>query len=133
MSRARSIHVVLVGLSIAIGLLVHFHGAGLGRALQDVVGDALWAAMIAWTLGAIAPSSRVVARSAIAYGWCVAVEASQLYHTPVLDAIRATRIGHLVLGSGFDARDLLAYVLGVAAAAVVSASLRADRAGPARA
>jgi hypothetical protein len=28
-------------------------------------------------------------------------------------------LGHLVLGSGFDARDLLAYALGVAAAALL--------------
>ena len=35
---------------------------------------------------------------------------SQLYHTPTLDAIRATQAGQLVLGSGFDPRDLAAYV-----------------------
>jgi hypothetical protein len=132
-TRARSLHLALVGLSIAVGLLVHFYGADLGSMAQDVIGDALWAAMIAWALGAAAPGARLVVRSAIAYAWCIAVEVSQLYHTPALDAIRATRAGHLALGSGFDARDLVSYALGVAAAAIVSASLRADRAAPARA
>ncbi len=32
---------------------------------------------------------------------------------PTLDAWRATTLGHLVLGSGFDPRDLVAYALGV--------------------
>jgi hypothetical protein len=31
--------------------------------------------------------------------------------------------GHLVLGSGFDARDLLAYALGVAGAALLEAMI----------
>jgi hypothetical protein len=34
-------------------------------------------------------------------------------HTPALDAMRRTTAGHLVLGSGYDARDLAAYALGV--------------------
>jgi hypothetical protein len=45
------------------------------------------------------------------------VEVSQLYHRPWLDDLRATSFGHLVLGSGFDPRDFLCYLLGVAVAA----------------
>jgi hypothetical protein len=48
---------------------------------------------------------------------CFAVETSQLYHGPVIDSIRATLPGHLVLGSNFDPRDLVAYVFGVLGAA----------------
>jgi hypothetical protein len=50
---------------------------------------------------------------------CFAVELSQLYHAPALDALRETTAGHLVLGSGFDPRDLIAYAAGVCAAALV--------------
>jgi hypothetical protein len=132
MLRVRLIYVALVTVAIAVGLLVHFHGLALGSAAQDVIGDALWAAMIAWALGAITPNTRLLVRSAAAYAWCVVVELSQLYHAPSLDAIRETQLGHLVLGSGFDARDLVAYAIGVAVAAVVSVSLRAGRADPAR-
>src|SRR4051812_25354079 len=92
--------------TIAIGLLVHMRGSALGPVAQDVLGDALWAAMIAWWAGAFFPGARVAARGAAAYLVCAAVETSQLYHTPALDAVRATSMGHLVLGSGFDARDL---------------------------
>lgn len=86
---------------------------------RDVVGDALWAAMIVWLVSAAAPAARLAMRSAAALAVCVAVELSQLYHAPALDALRNTTAGQLVLGSGFDPRDLLAYAGGVLAAAIV--------------
>ncbi|HSU17369.1 DUF2809 domain-containing protein [Longimicrobium sp.] len=116
-------YLAAVVVTIAVGLLVHLRGAPLGPVARDVLGDALWAAMVAWGAGALAPGVRLAARSAVAYAVCAAVEASQLYHAPALDAIRATRAGHLALGSGFDARDLLAYALGVAGAALLEAAV----------
>ncbi|MBC7841653.1 MAG: DUF2809 domain-containing protein [Gemmatimonadaceae bacterium] len=84
--------------------------------VKDVLGDALWAAMMLWWVSVLAPNARLLARAAGAYGICVAVELSQMFHTPALDVMRQTTLGHLVLGSGFDARDLAAYALGVAGA-----------------
>ena len=127
MLRRRAIYAATAVLTIVVGLLVHMRGAALGPVARDVLGDALWAAMIVWWIGAAAPAARWAVRSAAAYAVCVVVELSQLYHAPGLDAIRATRVGHLVLGSGFDARDLGAYALGVAAAALVDATLVARR------
>jgi hypothetical protein len=43
---------------------------------------------------------------------------------PWLDAVRATRLGHLVLGSDFDGRDLLAYAIGVLGAVGLERLLR---------
>jgi hypothetical protein len=123
--------VVYVGLAlatIAVGLLVHFGGGALAPAVRDVVADALWAAMIVWWISAIWPA--MGRRFLMAYAVCVLVELSQLVHTPWLDAVRATRLGHLVLGSGFEARDLLAYAAGVAAAAFADARFRAAAARP---
>jgi hypothetical protein len=94
----------------------------LGGTTRDVVGDALWAAMIVWWVGVFAPDGRAWIRYGVAYAICALVEISQAYHSPSLDAIRANRIGQLVLGSGFDARDLLAYALGVGAAALADAA-----------
>lgn len=105
--------------TIAVGLLVHLRGTWLGPAARDVAGDALWAAMLAAWVGALLPRFSVGGRAAAAYLGCVAVELSQLFHAPALDAVRATRWGHLVLGSGFDPRDLAAYAAGVAGAALV--------------
>lgn len=104
-------------LTMAAGLLVHRYGAGLGRVVQDVAGDALWGMMIAWGIGALWPQVGMTVRAMLAYAVCAAVEASQLIHMPWLDAMRATRLGHLVLGSDFDGRDLLAYAVGVLVAA----------------
>lgn len=117
--RARAPYLALALGTIALGLAVHLGGAGLGRVTRDVLGDALWAVMMAWWVGAAAPSASLRARAAVALGLCFAVEMSQLYHAPAIDAVRATRAGHLVLGSGFDPRDLVAYTAGVIAAVLV--------------
>jgi hypothetical protein len=106
-------------LTMATGLLVHRFGAGLGRVVQDVAGDALWGMMIAWGIGALWPQVGMTIRAMLAYAVCAAVEASQLIHMPWLDAVRASGLGHLVLGSDFDGRDLLAYAGGVCGAVIL--------------
>lgn len=121
-------YVALALVTILIGLLVHRRGAALGPSAQDATGDALWAMMIVWWLSALAPRRRRLVRGAAAYAICVAVELSQLYHGPAIDAMRATTVGHLVLGSGFDPRDLAAYAIGVAGALLLDAGVRRETA-----
>lgn len=120
----------LAALTIAAGLLVHRGVVPLPPDARDVAGDALWAAMIFWGTGVLAPRGRVAWRAAAAIGACVAIELGQLVRTPALDALRATTIGHLVLGSSFDGRDLLAYALGVALAAAYASRVRPAAATP---
>ena len=79
--------------------------------------------MVLFGIGAAAPGARLVVRCAVAYAICAAVEVSQLYHAPALDALRETGLGHLVLGSGFDARDFAAYAGGVAGAALIELAI----------
>ena len=117
--RVRAPYTALAAATIAVGLAVHWHGTSLGRVTRDVLGDVLWATMMTWCIAALAPGARIPIRAAAALAICFAVEASQLYHTPGLDALRSTTLGHLFLGSGFDPRDLAAYTLGVLAAAVL--------------
>jgi hypothetical protein len=102
--------------TLFVGLAVQRAGFGLNPVVRDMLGDALWAGMIFYWLGVLVPRVRLQTRFALALAICAGVEASQLYHHPGLDALRATRLGHLVLGNGFDARDLLSYALGAAAA-----------------
>ncbi len=116
--RVRASYVAAALATIAVGLVVHTRGAALGPVARDVLGDALWASMVVWWAGALAPHARLATRSAAAYVICAGVELSQLFHAPALDAVRATRAGHLVLGSSFDPRDLAAYALGVVGAAL---------------
>ena len=130
--RTRVPFVVLALGTIALGLWLHWHAPAIGSATRDVLGDACWAMMIAWWVGAAAPARGLGARSGTALAICVVVEVSQIVHTPALDALRETAGGQLVLGSGFDPRDLAAYVLGVFAAAVLERAVRPRRQEPNR-
>ena len=113
-------YVALAVVTMVVGLALHLHGRGLPFAVRDPLGDALWAMMMMWLVSAVAPQARVWVRAVAALLICYAVEFSQLYHGPTIDAVRARTAGHLVLGSGFDPRDLVAYAVGVMVAAVVS-------------
>jgi len=115
----RARYILLALGTIALGLALHLFGGGVPRAVRDITGDALWAAMMFWWVSALAPKARLRNRIIIALLICVGVEVTQLYHSPAIDSLRATTIGHLVLGTDFDPRDLVAYSLGVLGAGFV--------------
>lgn len=98
--------------------------------LRDYPGDAFWA--MAAYLGVVLawPRSEVPHASMAALTISFAVESSQLYHAVWIDAVRRTVFGRLVLGSGFDRYDLVAYVTGVAIAAAADWSLVMRRSVP---
>lgn len=86
--------------------------------IKAYVGDMLWALMVffglaftfrQWPVAAIALSTVV-----LSFG----IEASQLYHAPLIDSLRATRLGGLVLGFSFVWSDLVCYSAGVLAGVV---------------
>lgn len=133
MARRRLAHAAAALATIALGLTLRARGDALPAAAVDVLGDALWAAMVFWWIGALAPRAPTPARAAIALAIAVAVEVSQLWRAPWLVALRGTRLGHLVLGADFDARDLAAYAAGVACAAALAAALGRTRAAHRRA
>src|SRR5689334_15721446 len=114
--RARLTYAALTLSTIVVGLVIHWHGTALPAAGRDALGDALWAMMVYWLTGVIVPEKSAVGRAVVALAVCFAVEISQAYHLEFLDRLRRTRIGQLFLGSDFDARDLGAYAMGVAAA-----------------
>lgn len=121
--RTRLSYAALAIGTIVVGLAVHLHGATLDSVTRDVLGDALWAMMVTWWLGSIAPEARIPRRAIAALAICFVVELSQLYHTPTIDALRETTLGHLVLGSGFDPRDLVSYAAGVLAVALLEVTI----------
>ena len=129
---ARTRYVALALGTIVVGLAVHLGGGALSPVVRDVLGDALWAAMVTWLIAAAAPALRLPWRAATALACCFAVEFSQLVRLPALDALRGTMAGHLVLGSGFDARDLGAYAGGVLAAVRFELSIRQSPVGVTR-
>jgi hypothetical protein len=129
-TRLRAAYVAAALATIVLGLAVHLGGTHLPPAVRDVIGDALWAIMLTWWVSALWPRLARGARAALALGICYAVEVSQLYRTPGLDAVRETTLGHLVLGSGFDFRDLGAYALGVLGAVVIERMAASRRQRP---
>jgi hypothetical protein len=131
MSGQRLRYFILAIVTIGAGLIVHFDGRVLSFRVRDILGDALWAMMMVWWMGLALPRVRLSARGVAAFAICAAVELSQRYHTPFLDAARLTIPGQLILGSGYDPRDFLAYAAGgivavtLAQVAVESASQKA--------
>ena len=107
-----------------VGLAGYWYGTGFSATLRDFLGDGLWAMMIVWLVGALVPNKPIAMRAALALVVCWVVEASQAYHSQFLDSVRHTAAGALVLGSGFDFRDLVAYALGVVAALELETSAR---------
>jgi hypothetical protein len=115
MSRAqrnRRIYVLLILVTVLAGLstrVIKQHLPTIG----DMAGDALWATMVFFILSFLWPATSTAKRAAGAVAISFAVEFSQLYHRPWIDEIRRTWLGAMVLGWGFDWRDLLCYVAGV--------------------
>lgn len=101
--------VVGLGLFLRSGLLMPLPGG-----VIKYGGDALWALVVFLGLGLVRPRDSTLRLGLLALGCAWAVEFSQLYHAPWIDAVRATRLGRLVLGSTFNAPDLPAYALGIA-------------------
>ena len=114
---------------LALGLLVVVIGIGLAvHALlpdspaTDITGDALYAAAVYLAAVLVLPDLAPWATGCLAAAWCVAIELFQLTGIP-LDAGAAFPPAMLLLGTVFDARDLLVYLLAVAVLAAVDAGL----------
>ena len=123
--RTRLPFVILALSTIALGLVVHSRGTVLSPSVRDMLGDGLWAMMIAWLVAAGCPRAARWIRGLTALAICWAVEFGQLYHGPLVDGWRRTVAGQLVLGSGFNARDLVAYALGILVAALLEPAITA--------
>ncbi|MEY4387980.1 MAG: hypothetical protein RLY20_3263 [Verrucomicrobiota bacterium] len=114
MTRSRPLYCVAILFVIALGLLSRRFPQFLPAVLGKYPGDALWALMVFLGFGGVLRRTSTVAVALTALAFSSAIEYSQLYHAPWLDALRANVIGHLVLGSGFNWADLLAYAVGIA-------------------
>ena len=114
MRRRRVLYLGLLLATVVLGLATRKYPSAFPPLLARDGGDALWAGTVFWLVALLRPqlaTGRVaLAALAIAFG----VECSQLYHAPWIDAVRASRLGALVLGQGFMWSDLVRYAAGVA-------------------
>lgn len=126
--RSRVAYGIALVLVIAAGLGSRVFGRSLPPVIATYAGDTLYATMVFVVLGMCAPRWSTVRLALTALACSCAIEASQLYHAPWIDAIRRTLPGALVLGYGFLWSDLACYGAGVALGAGVEAATRRSRA-----
>ncbi len=103
----------------ALGLASRRYGTNLPVFVAEYAGDTLWALLVFLGISVVRPTARVSHRGAMALAFAYAIEFSQLYHAPSIDAVRRTTLGGLVLGFGFLRSDLVCYTFGVAMGAMI--------------
>jgi Protein of unknown function (DUF2809). len=121
--RPRLLYLTLCAAVVALGLAARRYRDLLPSFLGEYAGDTLWAALVYLLAAAAWPKARVGSLALCAGAFSLAIEVSQLYHAPWIDALRATRLGGLVLGFGFLWSDLACYSVGIAGAAVLDAAM----------
>lgn len=120
----RVVAVALLTATILVGLAVHAFLPD--TAATDIAGDALYALAAYLGLVALAPRWSGLVVGAVAATWCVAVELFQLTGIPLALGAQFTP-AMLLLGTVFDPRDLVVYVVTVALATAVDALTRRAR------
>jgi hypothetical protein len=107
--RARRIAALLLLAAVIVtGLVVH--GLLPDTAATDIAGDALYAAAAYLGLVVVAGRLPALAIGGIAAAWCVGVELFQLTGMPSAWGANFAPVT-LLLGTVFDARDLVVYIV----------------------
>lgn len=115
----------ILATTIALGLLSRRYP--LPGILAEYTGDALYCSAAFGGLALVFVSARTRVLAAAAFGFSAAVEFSQLLSWQWLADLRPTLFGRLVLGSGFQWPDLVAYLVGAMAASAVDATIQRRR------
>ena len=113
MNRNRIVYFLLIIATIVLGLASRHYSTVLPQWVHAYLGDVLWALMVFLMFGFIfrLKNSRWIAIMALVFSY--GIELSQLYHAPWIDALRANKLGGLILGFGFLWSDLICYTVGV--------------------
>jgi hypothetical protein len=82
-------------------------------------GSALWAMALYWLLAICLPRYRSTPLAGLAAAAAALLEFSRLWHLPGLDAFRVTLAGRLLLGRYFSLKNITAYWLAIALAALL--------------
>lgn len=115
--------VCIVGV-IALGLASRKFPSLFPAIFGKYPGDALWALMVFVGLAFVKPQASTARLAVFSFAISCAIELSQLYQAPWLNAIRHTTIGHLALGSTFSWFDIAAYTVGVLVGALADAGVQ---------
>ncbi|HSI09236.1 MAG TPA: DUF2809 domain-containing protein [Rariglobus sp.] len=111
--RSRPLYAATGAVVIATGFLWRSQLLPLPVSVAKYGGDAWWALLVFIGFGFFLNTASTLRIAVLAACFAGGVEFFQLYHAAWIDAVRATRAGHLVLGSTFNAPDFLAYAAGI--------------------
>ena len=116
MPRNRPTYLALVIVIITLGLFSRSSFLPLamkGGFIATYGGDTLWAAMVYFIVCVACPKWSPLKIAIIALSFSYAIEISQLLQQDLLNQIRNTRLGALILGRGFLWTDFLCYTIGI--------------------
>jgi len=115
------IRICLCAAIVIVGLSLRRYGFDLGLpgTIVKYGGSGLWGAMLFFLVAIAAPRLSRWTIAWISMPIAVCVELSRLVHTPWLDEFRLTPAGALLLGRIFSARDIIAYIAGIALASAL--------------
>ncbi|MCX8107816.1 MAG: DUF2809 domain-containing protein [Verrucomicrobiae bacterium] len=111
--RPRGLYALLTIFVLAVGLVWRSAVLNLPEFVSKYGGDVLWSMFVFLVVALLLPRRTTTVGAVVARIVSAAVEFSQLYHAPWIDAVRASRIGALVLGTKFNPPDLIAYAVGI--------------------
>ncbi len=112
----RIMNLIICCITIAVGLFVRYKKAWFPEVVNLYLGDILYAFMMFNIVSFIVVHKNKFIRAYIALFICFSIELLQLYKAEWIVTVRQTLPGKLILGSGFLWSDLIAYLIGVAAA-----------------
>jgi hypothetical protein len=118
------LYALLMGGTIFLGLgsrrIDHF----LPGLMQKNTGDVLWATMAFWLWAMLISRRSTLYVAGVTALFSLCVECFKFVHTPWLDAIRTTVMGHLIFGYAFSWNNLVCYLLGIGIAAGIDHMLQ---------
>ena len=108
-----------------LGLGIRADSIRLHPFLATYAPDVLWAWLVFALVVTFAPRLSTPRAGGVAFTFALAMECSQLYQAPWLNAWRTTFVGGLLLGYGFLWSDLLCYAAGILFAISIDFAVRA--------
>lgn len=113
LTRSRLLYAGIIALLVAVGLPTRIIPEFMPDVVVNYLGDGLWALAIFLGIGLLLPNrrTRTIFLLALALTW--GIEFSQFYQADWINAIRAYKLGGLILGYTFLPSDLLMYLCGI--------------------
>ena len=119
MPKRRVTYAVLLLITIVLGLAWRMVPLGLSPFWFKYGGSALWAIALYWLIAVCLPGLTAVGLAFLAASAAAVIEFSRLWSVPTVDAFRLTLAGRLLLGRYFSLKNIAAYWLAIALAALL--------------